>query len=465
MIWAFIEEFLVILAAGAVAGIIGALAGLGGGTVISPILTLFLGIPMAYASGSALISTIATSAGSASVYVKKKIANDRIGISLTTATTAGAILGSIMANYVYVHGITYVIYTVFGIVLLVSIVPTVQRSTCELPRPRKPDLTTKLLNLYGTCFDPNLGWIRYWGVRWWLGEFIMFFAGVISGLLGIGSGALKVLGLDWAMNLPMKVSTTTSNFMIGVTAATGSSIYWYFGYIQPFIAAATAIGVLIGAQAGTRILMRITNKQIRWVFVAILSYLGFRMLLRGLGREGLMPISSLDKTFISLMFSAVMISSLYYLMARRPVDEELPPIYTAQLTKGSSIEERFEGITSNLLRIGIFLSVAVMGLGLALVVLHGGGLGHSLMDVADPSSRVNTASISIKTIIAGLQEWDGISFMLLGLVLLIIMPIAMVLINVVRFSLERDKWYTLFAVITLVNLLIALLVVPGLVPH
>lgn len=162
-----------------------------------------------------------------------------------------------------------------------------------------------------------------------------------------------------------------------------------------------------------------------------------------------------------------MISSLYYLMARRPVDEELPPIYTAQLTKGSSIEERFEGgITSNLLRIGIFLSVAVMGgLGLALVVLHGGGLGHSLMDVADPSSRVNTASISIKTIIAGLQEWDGISFMLLGLVLLIIMPIAMVLINVVRFSLERDKWYTLFAVITLVNLLIALLVVPGLVPH
>ncbi|MFP3211359.1 MAG: sulfite exporter TauE/SafE family protein, partial [Thermocladium sp.] len=200
MIITYVGEFLIIIAAGIVAGIIGALAGLGGGTVISPILTLFLGVPMAYASGSALISTVATSAGSASVYLKKRIANDRIGISLTTATTLGAILGSLIANYVYTHGITYIIYTIFGIVLLVSIIPTIQRSTCELPRPREPDSTTRALNLYGTCFDPNLGWIRYWGVRWWLGEVIMFFAGVISGLLGIGSGALKVLGLDWAMN-------------------------------------------------------------------------------------------------------------------------------------------------------------------------------------------------------------------------------------------------------------------------
>jgi len=110
---------------------------------------------------------------------------------------------------------------------------------------------------------------------------IMFFAGFISGLLGIGSGALKVLGMDWAMNLPMKVSTTTSNFMIGVTAATGSSIYWYLGYIQPFIAVAAAVGVLAGSMMGTRLLVRITNRQIRWIFVTILAYFGLRMVLRG----------------------------------------------------------------------------------------------------------------------------------------------------------------------------------------
>jgi uncharacterized membrane protein YfcA len=115
----------------------------------------------------------------------------------------------------------------------------------------KPDWSTKLFKLYGSYYDVVLGKeVNYYGVRWWLGETIMFFAGFISGLLGIGSGALKVLGMDWAMNLPMKVSTTTSNFMIGVTAATGSSIYWIYGYIQPFIAAGTAIGVLFGAFIG-----------------------------------------------------------------------------------------------------------------------------------------------------------------------------------------------------------------------
>ncbi|MFP3239984.1 MAG: sulfite exporter TauE/SafE family protein, partial [Caldivirga sp.] len=214
-------RFTEIMIAGVFAGILGALAGLGGGVVLTPVLTLFLNIPMMYASGSALISTIATSAGSASVYVKRRLANDRIGISLVTATTGGAIIGSLTANYVYEHGLTWIIYTMFGVVLLLSIIPTIQRSTCELPPLHKPDWTTKRLRLYGVCYDPALKvWYRYWGVRWWLGELIMFFAGFISGLLGIGSGALKVLGMDWAMNLPMKVSTTTSNFMIGVTAAT-----------------------------------------------------------------------------------------------------------------------------------------------------------------------------------------------------------------------------------------------------
>jgi len=462
-----ILRFVEILIAGIFSGFIGSLTGLGGGTVLTPLLVLFLGVPIYYATGASLISTIATSSGSASAYIKDKITNVRIGMGLEVATSSGAIVGSLSAGWIYSHGLAWVIYIVFGVVLLTSIIPTVQRGKYEIPKPRPPDWTTKVFKLHGEYHDAALGrTIEYWGVRWWLGEVIMFFAGVISGLLGIGSGALKVLGLDWAMNLPMKVSTTTSNFMIGVTAATGSSIYWYFGYIQPFIAAATAIGVLIGAQAGTRILMRITNKQIRWVFVAILSYLGFRMLLRGLGREGLVPISSIDKTIVSLLFSIVMISSLYYLMMRRPIYEDnLLSIYGIQYAKRSEVEEKFENITSNLLRLGIVISILIMGMGLALVLMHGGGMGHKLMDIADPSSSVNTASISIGMMLTGIREGDGVSLMLLGLILLILMPIAMVAINMVRFIIERDKWYTVFAAVTLINLLIALLIVPSLIPH
>ncbi len=184
--------------AGIVAGLLGALAGLGGGVVLTPVLTLFLSVPIIYATGSALISTISTSAGSASVYVKKRLANDRIGISLVTATTTGAIIGSLTANFVYAHGLTWIIYVIFGVVLLASIVPTVQRSTCELPPLRDPDRTTKVFKLYGVCYDPALKiWYKYWGgVRWWLGWLIMLFAGFISGLLGIGSGG-ALRSLPW----------------------------------------------------------------------------------------------------------------------------------------------------------------------------------------------------------------------------------------------------------------------------
>ena len=311
-----------LILAGIMAGILGALAGLGGGVVLTPVLTLFLSIPIIYATGSSLVSTISTSAGSASVYVRKRLANDRIGISLVTATTTGAIIGSLTANYVYTHHLTWIIYVIFGLILVTSIIPTVQRSTCELPPPKDPDRTTRIFRLFGVCYDPALKiWYRYWGVRWWLGWLLMLFAGFISGLLGIGSGALKVLAMDWGMNLPMKVSTTTSNFMIGVTAATGSALYWYFGYIQSMIAAVTAIGVLIGAMSGTKILVRITNKQVRWVFLAILAFLGMEMLLKGLYMDHIITIPVATQYALSLIFTAIVMSLLYYrygALARKP---------------------------------------------------------------------------------------------------------------------------------------------------
>lgn len=279
-----VEEFLTAVIVSALSGMLGALTGLGGATFLVPIYTLYFGVPIVYASGASLISTIATSTGTASAYVKERIANVRIGVGLEIATTTGSILGALTVAYVYSHHLQDVIYLVFGLVLLSQIYVQLERSKFEVPHNMKPDWTTRVFQLHGKYFDPALGHeVEYVGVRWWLGEIIMFFAGYISGLLGIGSGALKVLALDWAMNLPLKVSTTTSNFMIGVTAATGSSIYWVYGYIQPFLAAGTAIGVLMGSFIGARILVRVRSKTIRYIFTGILAFLGVQMVLRGLG--------------------------------------------------------------------------------------------------------------------------------------------------------------------------------------
>ena len=305
-------KFIEIVAGGIIAGIIGSVTGLGGGSVLVPILTLFYGVPIIFATGASLISTIATSAGSAGTYTKKKIANVKIGVGLEVATTLGAIVGSLTVTVVYKYSLEWVLYLLFGIVILTSIVPTINRGKYEGTKVVKPDFTSRIFQLQGKYYDQNQKKsVEYIGIRWWLGEIIMFFAGMLSGLLGIGSGALKVLGMDWAMNLPMKVTTTTSNFMIGITAATSSSIYWYNGFIQFYLAAATAIGVLIGAIIGSKILLKISNKDVRWVFFAILSYLGVEMALEGLRKGTFISLSGLDRFYIAIVISAVLIASLY----------------------------------------------------------------------------------------------------------------------------------------------------------
>ncbi|MEM0097615.1 MAG: sulfite exporter TauE/SafE family protein [Conexivisphaerales archaeon] len=284
MILPIFAELLLILIISSLSGIIGALTGLGGATFLVPIYTLYLGIPFPYAAGASLISTIATSSGAGSAYINDRITNVKIGMGLEIATTLGAIIGSLTVAFIFAHHLEFIVYLVFGGVLLSQVYVQLVKSRHELPKPTKPDWTTKLFQLKGDYYDAVLRQkVEYHGIRWWLGETIMFFAGFISGLLGIGSGALKVLAMDWAMNLPMKVSTTTSNFMIGVTAATGSSIYWALGYIQPFLAAGTAIGVLVGAYFGTKILVKITSKNIRYIFTLILVFLGIQMILRGFG--------------------------------------------------------------------------------------------------------------------------------------------------------------------------------------
>jgi uncharacterized membrane protein YfcA len=265
-----------------IAGFIGSLTGLGGGTVLVPVLTVIVGVPIQYASGASLISTIATSNGSASAYLQDRITNLKVAISLQPFVNTGAIVGALTANYIYTHGLSRVIYLVFGSVLLFSIYTVLSKVNSEVPLSTKSDWSTRFFQLSGEYFDRSLGKaVKYNGSRWWLGVTIMFFAGFIAGLLGIGSGALKVLGMDYAMNLPIKVTTTTSNFMIGDTAAVGSSVYWFLGLIQPFIAAPTAIGVTLGSVVGSRVLPKIRNRRVRIFFSVIVAILGVEMLLRG----------------------------------------------------------------------------------------------------------------------------------------------------------------------------------------
>jgi uncharacterized membrane protein YfcA len=274
-----LEQFLIYFAISVFSGFVGSLTGLGGATFLIPIYT-FLGVPYVYAAGASLISTIATSSGAASAYVKDRITNINIGISLETATTTGSIVGSMLTILIYKRDLESLLYMLFGIVLLSSIpLQRITKSKTKLV----PDKLTRLLNLEGSYFDESENReINYFASRWWLGEILMLIAGLISGLLGIGSGAFKVLALDWGMGLPIKVSTSTSNFMIGVTAATGSSIYWLEGYIQIYLASATALGVLLGAFFGSRIMNKIRDVRINYLFNAILILLSAEMIFKGI---------------------------------------------------------------------------------------------------------------------------------------------------------------------------------------
>ncbi len=273
---------IIVLSAALIAGALGSLLGLGGGVIIVPILILALGVPPLFAIGASIVSVIATSSGAASTYVRDKITNLRIGMFLELATTTGAITGAVLTLSLVKGNLEGVIYVVFGVVLLLSVLPLLRQLGEELPTGVKPDAISRRLELSGEYHDAVLNQdIQYHATRSPLALAIMYVAGLISGLLGIGSGVLKVIALDVGMKLPMKVSSTTSNFMIGVTAAASAGIFYLGGYINPFIAAPVTLGVVVGSTLGTRVLVRSRNATIRKVFVPIIIILAIEMLLHG----------------------------------------------------------------------------------------------------------------------------------------------------------------------------------------
>src|SRR5499425_2419401 len=266
-------EFTLLVGAGSFgAGLLGALTGLGGGVVLVPLLTLLFKVDIRYAVGASLVSVIATSSGAAAAYVKEGFSNIRIGIFLEIATTFGALFGAFLATRIS----TQAIAIVFGVVLMIS---AYLASRPRVPRPtdQVPDRLATRLRMNGS-FPTEEGIRKYFVRRVPAGFSIMFGAGALSGLLGIGSGALKVLAMDQAMRIPFKVSTTTSNFMIGVTAAASAGVCLNRGYIDPGLAMPVMRGGLAGSFIGSRILVRAETKWLRLVFAAIILMLGGQML-------------------------------------------------------------------------------------------------------------------------------------------------------------------------------------------
>jgi uncharacterized membrane protein YfcA len=267
---------LIVLSGSFLAWLVGSLTGLGGGVIIIPMLTLVFGVDIHYAIGASLISVIATSSGAAAAYVKEGISNIRIGMFLEIATTLGAVGGAMLAVYAPTHTIAII----FGFVLIFSAALSLKKRNeivVKTPAGKLSDIL-KMNSSYPTA----KGEIQYAAHNIPGGFFMMVVAGIISGLLGIGSGALKVIAMDNFMKLPFKVSTTTSNFMIGVTAAASAGIYMQRGYINPGLSMPVVLGVIAGAFFGSKILVKSETKWLRILFAIIITFLALQMIYNGI---------------------------------------------------------------------------------------------------------------------------------------------------------------------------------------
>jgi uncharacterized membrane protein YfcA len=270
-------EFTILIWLGSLtAGFLGSLTGLGGGVVIVPFLALVFGVDIRYAIGASLVSVIATSSGAAAAYVREGFSNIRIGMFLEMATTLGALVGAALAAWIS----TAAISVIFGLVLIYSAYLS-SRTPGEPISEGFPDPLALRLRMDASY--PSLKGPKAYHVRAIPGGFsVMFVAGALSGLLGIGSGAVKVIGMDQIMRIPFKVSTTTSNFMIGVTAAASAGIYLNRGYIDPGLAMPVMLGVLLGSLLGARVLTGAKTRWLRLVFGGVIVALGVEMLYNGL---------------------------------------------------------------------------------------------------------------------------------------------------------------------------------------
>lgn len=267
------------------AGFLGSLVGLGGGIIITPALTILFGIDIKYAIGASIIAVIATSSGSAIAFVKDHVSNMRVGMLLEVFTTAGGVVGALMAG-IFSSKLLYIFFSLillnsfYGMLKKTGLITKVKKEEEKVENDKYADR----YKLNSTYYDKATGkTVAYNVTNVPQGLLVMFGAGFASGLLGIGSGAFKVVALDSYMKLPIKVSTATSNFMMGVTATASALIYFFNGTINPAIAAPIAIGTLIGSRTGAKVMQRLDAKYIRYIFLPILLFTIVNMFLKGVG--------------------------------------------------------------------------------------------------------------------------------------------------------------------------------------
>jgi len=259
-------------------GVVGALTGLGGGIILVPMLVLIFHIHMRYAAGASLIAVIATSSGAAAAFLSEGYTNLRVGMFLQLTSIGGGIAGAFMLTLVPVPALM----TVFGLVLLYSGYLSFRRKE-EAEEGRPSDPLAVRLHMEGS-FPATGGWEPYKVYRVIPSFLLMGVAGIISGLLGIGAGAVNVLSMDQVMRLPYKVSTSTSNFMIGITAAASAGIYLHHGYIDPVLAMPVMLGVFGGAVVGARLLMFLRAKPLRVFFSVVVLVMAVEMIYKGLAQ-------------------------------------------------------------------------------------------------------------------------------------------------------------------------------------
>ena len=278
-------EILQFMLIAVLAGFLGSLVGLGGGIIITPALTILFGFDIKYAIGASIVAVIATSSGSAIAFVKDHVSNMRVGMLLEVFTTAGGVVGALMAG-VFSSKLLYIFFSLillnsfYGMLKKTGLITKVKKEEEIVENDKYAEKYKLNSSYYDKAIDKT---IDYNVTNVPQGSLVMFGAGFASGLLGIGSGAFKVVALDTYMKLPIKVSTATSNFMMGVTATASALIYFFNGTINPAVAAPIAIGTLIGSRTGAKVMQRLDAKYIRYIFLPILLFTIINMFLKGLG--------------------------------------------------------------------------------------------------------------------------------------------------------------------------------------
>lgn len=266
------------------AGLVGALTGLGGGVIVIPLLVILFGASVPIAIGAGFVTILATSSATGATYVRDRLTDLRIGMFLEIATVPGALIGATVTVFLTHANLESALLIALGVVLLAIIPGNLQRRHIDIPTPLPPDSRSQRLGLRGEYHDNALDRdVPYEAARTSPALGVMFGAGLVSGMFGIGAGVFKVLALERFLNLPMKVSTATSNFMIGVTAAAGAGVMLSAGYVNPVVAAPVAIGTAFGAFLGSRLLPGLRNPTVRLLFLPVIAALAIEVILRGVG--------------------------------------------------------------------------------------------------------------------------------------------------------------------------------------